>query len=61
MQMSAEITYLFLNKAAPTPQANDLHPDRAVILTGYLLMSLSAVTSCWVYTKMFYELRGLFV
>jgi hypothetical protein len=60
MQMSAEITYPFPNKAAPTRQANDLHPDRAGILTGYLLMSLSAVTSCWVYTKMFYELRGLF-
>jgi hypothetical protein len=61
MQMSAEITYLFPKKAAPTGRVNDPHPDRAVILTGYLLMSLSAATSCWVYTKMFYELRGLFV
>jgi hypothetical protein len=60
MQMSAEITYLFPNKAAPTRRANDLHLDRAGILTGYLLMSLSGATSCWVYTKMFYELRGLF-
>lgn len=59
--MTAEVTYLYSrHKPVPTRQANTLRSDKADILTGYLLMCLSAAVSCGIFTSLYFGMRGLF-